>query len=64
MPRGARFPVDAVAQVTTVLRTMRGFAGGAARNLRGGVDVGEGNLRSGTVSVDRKVEKIPEEIAI
>jgi len=64
MPRGARFPVDAVAQVTTVLRTMRGFAGAAARNLRGGVDVGEGNLRSGTVSVDRKVEKIPEEIAI
>jgi hypothetical protein len=43
---------------------MRGFAGGAARNLRGGVDVGEGNLRSGTVSVGRKVEKIPEEIAI
>jgi hypothetical protein len=43
---------------------MRGFAGGAARNLRGRVDVGEGNLRSGTVSVDRKVEKIPEEIAI
>ncbi|KAJ6716519.1 hypothetical protein OIU74_009119 [Salix koriyanagi] len=64
MPRGARFPVDAVAQVTTVLRTMRGFAGGAARSLRGRVDVGEGYLRSGTVSADRKVEKIPEEIAI
>ncbi|KAJ6310436.1 hypothetical protein OIU76_015208 [Salix suchowensis] len=64
MPRGARFPVDAVAQVTTELRTMRGFAGGAARSLRGRVDVGEGYLRSGTVSADTKVEKIPEEIAI
>jgi hypothetical protein len=43
---------------------MRGFAGGAARNLRGGVDVGEGNLRSGTVSVDRKGKQVLEEISI
>jgi len=38
MPLGARFPVDAVAQVTTV-RPMRRLTGRAARVLREGEDV-------------------------